>query len=290
MTKYPRHLIEAFMTFATFGNVIKTSTTLGISQPALSRQLQQLEELVGERLFQKQGRQKVLSPIGQELFSRIKPTWQNYDPLVDGVISKFKSSPRQALRIYGPGEILARSAMGINFPHPLVFVPTRSPVVADKVASEEICIGITRVVPNNMQFTARTLFKEGFQIIYPAKWKITPGNSEARLLRQLGEFPMVSYGEDFVFPKKIWAKYKLNTSPTIMRVLPNWEALQTMVEEGVGWGIAPTNLIRKSSKFVSVPLSHELMESVTYYLLYKKDLTRIPWFKSLVNNFLEVYA
>lgn len=276
------------MTFATLGNVVNAAQTLGISQPALSRQLQQLEDLVGEKLFQKQGRQKVLSPIGQELFSRITPTWLNYDPLVDSVISQFKDSPQNPLRIYGPAEILNKVALHIEFPHSLIFTPTRSQAVVTKVAGEEISLGITRLPPDNLQVAAKVLFKEGFQYIYPAKWKIAP-MAEMRLLKKLEAYPLVSYGEDFNFPEEIWGRFELGPAPRLIRVLPSWDSLQTMVENGLGWAIAPSNLVKKSSKILSQDVSADLMPHVTYHLLYKKDLIRIPWFKTLVNELLNAY-
>ncbi|WP_168196439.1 LysR family transcriptional regulator [Bdellovibrio sp. NC01] len=289
MTKYPRHLIESFMTFATERNVVKTANTLGISQPALSRHLQQLEELVGEKLFQKQGRQKTLSPIGHELFARIQPTWQNYDAIVDGVVSKFSIEPQQPVKIYGPAELLSRTAANLTFPHPLIFTPTRSGTVSENVAKDEIAIGITRVVPDNLQVSARVLFKEGFQIIYPAKWKIATPATERQLMQKLNSYPILAYGEDFSFPEEAWSKYKLEGQPQILRVLQNWEVLQTWVENGLGWAVAPANLLRKSSKIMATPASNDLAPHVSYHLLYKKDLIRIPWFKVLVNEILETY-
>ncbi|MBS1972602.1 MAG: LysR family transcriptional regulator [Bdellovibrionales bacterium] len=289
MMKYPRHLIESFVTFATLRNVSNTASALGISQPALSRQLQQLEELIGEKLFEKQGRQKVLSPVGQELFSRIQPTWQDYDSMVDGVISKFKDSPQHAIRIYGPTEILEHIASKIQFPYPLVFVPTRSHAVTAKVMKEDISLGITRLVPDDLQTTARKLFEEDFQILFPTAWDISAKSFSARLLGKLSNYPSLSYGEDFGFPREAWEKYDLGTPPTVLRVIPNWMVLQNLVETGLGWCIAPSNLVRKSTKFSALTVPSELMAPVAYYLLYKKDLHRIPWMKSLINSALKSY-
>lgn len=277
------------MTFASSGNVSNTAAALGISQPALSRQLQQLEELIGEKLFEKQGRQKILSPVGQELFSRLRPTWQDYDVFVDGVISKFKDSPQQPIRMYGPTEILEHIAGAVEFPYPLIFSPLRSHAVSERVHKEDLCLGVTRVVLDDLQTTARKLFEEDFQFLFPAAWDLGAKSFSARFLAKLGKYPSLAYGEDFGFPRDAWQKYGLGEAPPVMRVIPDWGVLQDLVERGLGWCIAPSNLVRRSAKVDSLTVPRDLMPTVTYYLLYKKDLNRIPWMKGLIDSVLKTY-
>src|SRR6476620_11104643 len=54
---------------------------LGVSQPALSRTVQQLEEVIGQRLFDRTTRSVALTPTGQELL-----------PIAERLVAEFDSS------------------------------------------------------------------------------------------------------------------------------------------------------------------------------------------------------
>ena len=137
MNKYPPHLLMAFIRFAEFGNITKASTSLGISQPALTRQLQQLDELADKKLFQKSGRQKKLSAVGQELFTQLKASWKDYDTFVDAVLSEFGKKPQRPFRVHGPTEILAHLSTRMKMNFPIIFTPVRSHEVFEKISNDD---------------------------------------------------------------------------------------------------------------------------------------------------------
>src|SRR5262245_56646429 len=61
-----RHL-RTFVTVAELGTVLKASSRLGIAQPALSRQIKDLENELGVRLFDRVRRRLVLTSAGEQL-------------------------------------------------------------------------------------------------------------------------------------------------------------------------------------------------------------------------------
>ncbi len=58
-----RH-IRAFLDIAQQGNLSAVARVMGVSQPALSRSLAELEDLLGQPLFQREGRRLVLTEAG----------------------------------------------------------------------------------------------------------------------------------------------------------------------------------------------------------------------------------
>ena len=72
------HHLRYFWTVARRGSVRKAAEELGVSQPSISAQLGLLEEALGEKLFQRSGRNLVLSyadeifSAGRELLSAVK--------------------------------------------------------------------------------------------------------------------------------------------------------------------------------------------------------------------------
>jgi LysR family transcriptional activator of nhaA len=59
------HHLRYFWVVAKKGGVRKAATELGVSQPSISAQLRLLEESLGEKLFQRSGRNLVLTETGQ---------------------------------------------------------------------------------------------------------------------------------------------------------------------------------------------------------------------------------
>jgi DNA-binding transcriptional LysR family regulator len=59
--------LSAFVQLARTGNFSEAARVQGVSQPALSRMVQQMEDIVGRRLFDRTTRSVVLTPTGREL-------------------------------------------------------------------------------------------------------------------------------------------------------------------------------------------------------------------------------
>lgn len=62
------HHLLYFWTVARAGTIAEASKELHLSQPTISSQLKTLEESLGQRLFQKQGRRLVLTDVGRTAF------------------------------------------------------------------------------------------------------------------------------------------------------------------------------------------------------------------------------
>jgi LysR family transcriptional regulator, carnitine catabolism transcriptional activator len=65
--------LSAFLRLARTGSFSEAARQLGVSQPALSRAVQQMEEVVGGRLFDRTTRSVVLTPTGRELLPIAAP-------------------------------------------------------------------------------------------------------------------------------------------------------------------------------------------------------------------------
>lgn len=287
--KYPLHLIESFMAFETYKGVTNAAKVLKISQPALSRQLVQLESLVGAKLFQKSGRTKNLSPIGRELFLQLSQTWQNYDQLIDNSLSYFLLQPNSPLQMYGPAEVISKICATARFRYSMIFTPVRSSVVAEYVMRDQCSIGVTRFVPDSADLTSKKLFTENFYFLVPSQWGLTSKNLSQTFIHQIEKLPCVAYAEDFDYTPQFYEKYKIKCKPNIQRIIPNWSVLQSLVEAGVGWAMAPANLIKKSSHVQMILIPDELYPSVTYYILYKKNSSKISWFNETLKAVSAIY-
>lgn len=73
----PLELIPTFLLLAEEQNISRCARKLGVSQPALTRQLQTLEEAFGAQLFVRQSRGIALTQMGRSLKKEILPVYES---------------------------------------------------------------------------------------------------------------------------------------------------------------------------------------------------------------------
>ena len=69
----PVEQLTGFLTVARYGSFTRAGKDLGLSQPALSRQVMALEKNLSVKLFDRVGRTVRLTPAGEELEARLSP-------------------------------------------------------------------------------------------------------------------------------------------------------------------------------------------------------------------------
>ena len=84
--------LRYFATVAEFSNFTRAAEFLGVAQPALSRQVQQLEQEFGLELFLRRGRQVTLTDAGEALLRHAHTIDRDFEQLVDDMRVR-KGSP-----------------------------------------------------------------------------------------------------------------------------------------------------------------------------------------------------
>ena len=69
----PIHLLKAFTTTARFGSVSRASESLHLTQSAVSKQIHELEQMTGVRLFERIRQRLSLTPAGQRYETALRP-------------------------------------------------------------------------------------------------------------------------------------------------------------------------------------------------------------------------
>lgn len=78
--------LRQFLAIASAGSVSKAADALGLTQSGLSKQLSQLEEALGQSLFDRHGRGVELSSAGKTLHDAIRPSYE----LIDATITRLR--------------------------------------------------------------------------------------------------------------------------------------------------------------------------------------------------------
>jgi DNA-binding transcriptional LysR family regulator len=288
MKKHSAYLIESFLVFSEQMNMIKAADLLGISQPALSRQLRDFENQVGQKVFQTSGRQKILTPFGQELFTRLAREWKDYSALIEETCAQFSKQPTKAIKVYGPYEWVSRMAQTLRFDHGLEFIPLASEAVPTQLEKNELSLGLTRFPPERSDLISKKCFENEFFAIFPRSWKIKTDSFNQSFLAELSHHPRFAFRQDR--DSQAFLKYREKIDLEPQRILPNWHVLLTLVMEGKGWAIAPSDVIFSfkglSEKTETVKIPSSVVESSKFYLMYRPELAKISWFKELILEIL----
>lgn len=101
--------LECFVSLAKTLNYVKTADQLGLTQPAVSKQIQALEQELGARLFDRSTRSVTLSQVGQQFFPEASTMLTTYYHSKEW-ISNFSLSQKHSLRI------------GYSDPHTIRFI------------------------------------------------------------------------------------------------------------------------------------------------------------------------
>jgi LysR family transcriptional activator of nhaA len=98
MSKLNYHHLNYFWQVAKIGNLTKTAEILHVSQSALSSQIKQLEESVGNQLFTREKRKLILTDVGKITFSYAESIF-NLGNELEGILTKGYQSEEQTIRI-----------------------------------------------------------------------------------------------------------------------------------------------------------------------------------------------
>ncbi|MCD8037872.1 MAG: LysR family transcriptional regulator [Tannerellaceae bacterium] len=90
--------LECFVNLASTLNFMQTAKELGLTQPAVSKQIKSIEEELGASLFNRTSRSVALTPIGQQFLPEAKDMLKIFYHSKDW-ISSYYTAERNALKI-----------------------------------------------------------------------------------------------------------------------------------------------------------------------------------------------
>ena len=186
---------QAFVTVARVGSFTRGAKHLHLSQPALTVQIQQLEEAMGVRLFDRSTRVVLLTPIGREL----APTLERVLHEIDAVMVNTKELASHVKGTVTIGALPSISSKLIpstiaefQKQYPGIVVRLRDVLayrIVGLVKEEEVDFGIgtLRMPVPDIQFTP--LFTDSLGVIFPAGHTVE--RRRTITLKYLTAFPLI---------------------------------------------------------------------------------------------------
>ncbi len=187
--------LEAFAAVARLSSFTAAARQLGVSQPALTVQIRQLEEVLTVRLIDRNTRSVKLTQVGRELAPVVERLLAELHAIVDGardLSRKARGTVRVAALPSIAMTILPRVLMRMRKHYPAISVVVREGIaseVVEWVRSEQVDLGIGSPEGPDASIDFRLLFKDQMCVVLP------PGSPLARkrrlTLRDLAGDPLV---------------------------------------------------------------------------------------------------
>lgn len=105
LSEFSLQSLRVFSYVSSMGSVVEAAEALGLTQPAVSLQIHNLEKQLGFHLFEKQGRRNVLTARGQVLYQKLLPHLERLEQIIVSVKDSGSSKPELMLgSVEGVGE------------------------------------------------------------------------------------------------------------------------------------------------------------------------------------------
>lgn len=264
--------LRSFLVAARYGSFRTAAEELHITASAVSHQIKNLEETLGEQLFERGSRELKLTSVGTQLCEEVSPLIEQ----LDAVVSRFKKSPAQrSIRIsvqpFFASEYFIPRLHEFTSANPNIDIKVgtsdetaeRHPVDAD------LSIRLFRTPPADLRS----------DLLFPLR--MAPAGSpdfkrrlEVRQGRIQGDFPIIVH-ETYPAAWKQWeegAGVALPENPKTIR-LDSMIACVRAAQRGIGAALVPIpigNLWFEEGSVVRL-FDHELVASVSYYLVGPRD-------------------
>ena len=282
--------LKIFYMAAKYGSLSAAAGALYITQPAVTKGIQRLQEHYEIKLFNRFGKRMALTDAGEVLYGIAESIFEMENQAEES-LRDFQQRKRGFLRIlssetfgsyYLPFIINRFIQANPKIRISVELLPTD--LIVEKTATLATDLGfISYPVPHKKLFM-REVLEDSYQLIVPSghplasKSLIEPRDLEgySLIVHEKGSAPRIST-EDFV------RRHNINVS--IPLELSNNEAVKTAVEEGIGIAIIMKRVVSKELAMgilKAIPLSDPAMMR-KFYLIHHKDKYISRPFQSLID-------
>jgi len=287
--------LHYFVKVAQKEHVTQAAEELHVAQSAVSRQIHQLEEELGVKLFVQKGRNLQLTPVGQLFLRRAEEILRDLDRAVQE-IHEFLDPEKGEVRLGFP------HSLGISLvPQVVAAFRQHNPdvkfrfrqgmyatLIRDLIKGEIDLAFISPVPTEHDQVTGKVLFTEELFAILPTNHRLA--NAESIQLSDLRDDAFVLFAEGYSLrPIVMNACESAGFSPKIAFEGEETETIRGLVAAGMGVSLLPKMAVEFAAP---IPLSIVKLEQPTVTrnlgIIYRTT-DKLPLVAKVFHNFIMDY-
>lgn len=282
--------LQYFQEIAKVKSISKVANNSHISQPALSQQIQKLENSLGEELFIRSNRGVKLTEAGEIVLKYADNIIRTYNKM----LSDLNDQESREIKIEGEHTIAtyclpcAILNLQFKFPnHKYNLVSADSDKIEQDVLSDICEVGFTTRPAQAENLHSEKIINEKVVLISPPAFDL-PEKVE---LEEILDYKFVVLKEDCIIKenfKNALADLGINFSEIeIISRLDSTEAIKTLVRKGYGVAFVPYNSVRDefSAKEINVSRIKDYNLDYDIYMLNKKAEFLTDDVKEFIGNF-----
>lgn len=282
--------LEYFQEIAKIKSISKVANNSHISQPALSQQIQKLEDFLDTELFIRSNRGVELTESGEIVLKYADNIIRTYHKM----ISDLSEQDSKEIKIEGEYTIatycLPCAIMNLKFKfpqHKYNLAAASSEEIEENVLSDICEVGFTTKPVREKALNSEKVINEKVVLISPAAFDLPEKIELASIL----DYKFVILKEDCII-KENFKKALLDLSRDFSEVevisrLDSTEAVKTLVRKGYGVAFVPYNSVRDEIHRKEIKLSRITDYNLDYdiYMINKKAEFLSAEVKEFVSNF-----
>lgn len=267
----PLQALQSLVAVAEQGSVSGAARARGLTQPSISRQIQDLERTLAAKLIERTSTGAHLTPAGATLVEEAREVLAAYARLPQSV---------QARRHEVAGEVQLGTvdSIGIHVLPPILaeFVRTYpliqvkvvcqpSPALMDLLIDDELdlAVGTTQ----HPKLVCTRLYQDRLVLASPLA---TPEERVPASLRDLARHPVITFPPGLTIRGLLDAAFARVGAPfTPVMELANVEMIKAMVRAGLGYGIIPDGCTQPSE--LRTTTLHDLQAARTIRLMHRHE-------------------
>ncbi|MFW5735933.1 MAG: LysR family transcriptional regulator [Halanaerobium sp.] len=282
--------LEYFQEIAKVKSISKVANNSHISQPALSQQIQKLEDSLGKELFIRSNRGVKLTESGEIVLKYADNIIRTYNKM----LSDLNDQESREIKIEGEHTIAtyclpcAILNMQFKFPnHKYNLVAASSDKIEQDVSSDICEVGFTTRPAQSENLQSEEVINEKVVLISPPAFDL-PEKVE---LEDVLKYKFVILKEDCIIKenfKEALADLGRNFSEIeVISQLDSTEAIKTLVRKGYGVAFVPYNAVRDefSAKEINVSRITDYNLDYDIYMINKKAELLSDDVKDFIANF-----
>lgn len=261
-------------------HVSEAAEALHVAQSAVSRQIANLEDELGVKLFEREGRNVKLTPIGRHFLQHIELALKAID-YAKQQIEEYLDPERGTIKIGFPTSLASYTMpmviSSFKQQHPHISFHLRQgsyKFLIDAVKKREIDLAFLGPIPTEEKsIQGDILFTESFAALIPTDHPLSQKRSIA--LSELRHEPFVMFPQGFILRKIVEDACKqAGFSPIISSEGEDLDAIKGLVSAGIGVTLLPESTFYETTPryTVKVPIDLPLVRRNVGIILPKCDL------------------
>jgi len=279
--------VRYFVAVADAGSFRGAAARVGVSQPAVSQSVAGLEEELGERLFDRVGREIALTPAGHALLESARRVVDDFDALPalldpgDGPVrGRLEIGTTDAASIY----VLPKVYRAFRRRHPQVELSVRvegTESLLSQLGEGGLELAIVTVSAGTLHaevppgFTVEPLYREALEFIVSGRHPLA-GRRTVKLA-ELARTALITFKEASVTRQAVDARFlEEGLAPHVAMEMSSPEAIKKLVEVGLGASVLPTRSVAaevRSGSLAILPVAGRKLDRV---LGVVRDARRTP--------------